>query len=174
MYAFPKCLSIKYLLLWARYCLRNQHAGKYVVIFGAEKAGHRTQEQIDKDCGPCGLNPWMYLRIFKDVGDDEKHPDEEIRVFYAPKYRLRNTKPECVHSSKCNGLTFLTLNQEEWQAQAPELGEFLPRIATNDLRFCGQGIRIQVNALQDHEAAALEKEMETAVDDPDFTIPMKF
>lgn len=149
MYAFPRCLSGKFLSLWIRYCLRHAPAGSYVVILGRDARGQRAQNEIYRDCGPCGLNPSTYLRIFKNVGDDEK--DEEIPI--------RTNYPKC---------EYVTISPHEWAAFAPNAGTLIGQVETNDGRFQGTGLRVDVQDLRDQEREGLEQQMNQALQDPLF------
>lgn len=149
MYAPPLRISRRYLLLWARYCLRRCPAARYVIIFGKCAAGNRTQRQVDEQCGPCGLNPYAHLKIYKDVGPEET--DEEVRLH-----------PSDAHHPDCDKLRYVTIDPEEWDG-FPQARIY---VRTNDDQFEGKGMVVTVECLGDLERSELEREMEDAMQDP--------
>jgi len=115
MYAPPTHINGKYVIAWARYQLRN-HSGKFVIFWGHDSAGLRTQRQIDKQYGPCGLNPSKYIHIFRNVDEDSK--DEEI---------------------KCKGeYAYVTVTDRDWDTLP---GPHHDEVKTNDHQFQGRALK---------------------------------
>jgi hypothetical protein len=144
MYLPPNCINAKYLMQWARYVLRGK-AGKFMIIWGREMAGNRTQDQVDHDCGCCGPYPFKVLRIYKDAGPDEK--DEVIRVAYDDKLR------EFIICNMVNG------EEINWMGS----------ISTNNGQFVGQGLPIEMTGNED--VASIERDMTEATTQKDYYIP---
>lgn len=165
MHASPVRLASKYLLLWARYCLRNFPAGRYMIILGSDSKGKLSQSEIDEKCGPCGVCPYMYLRIFKTSADD--NPAEEVRV-HSFKRQTRNTPKECVHSKKCDMLNYVTFSDAS--AFAIESHQMLKNKtkSTSDGRFVGVALNIDIPGIDEAEKHRLEQTVETALDNPDY------
>ncbi len=137
-----------------------------MVIWGNAARGKRTETEIDQQCGPCGLNPCTYLKIYKNVGEEEK--DEEIRIYPFPRRVTRNTDPLCVHDEKCDVLTYVTVSANEWKSKITTLGINHQNVATNDGRFVGEGLVVKVQDLNETDQLQLEHDMRSAVEDSEF------
>lgn len=158
MHAPPSSIAFNHINLWARYCLRKQPAGEYVIIYGRQRRGNRSELDIIAENGPCGLCPYYYCRIFKNVGENE--PDQEVTLGHSSDEK----DPNRVHDARCDFARYVTVTSD-WK---PEYG----MAATNNRHFVGSGITICVQELTPAEQVVVENEMLATLNDRDF--PLKW